>query len=335
MKISVIGATGLVGQKMLQVLSERNLKDAEIYAAASEKSVGKKITVAGNTYTILSVEEVLNKGMDIALFSAGASVSKQWAEKFAEKGCYVIDNSSAWRMDKNIKLIVPEINANILTKNDKIIANPNCSTIQMVVALYPLHKKYKIKRIVVSTYQAVSGSGNNALQQLGAERSDLPVWQVYPHQIHLNCFPHGGDFLADGYTTEEAKLLNETRKIFDDYSIKVSATVVRIPVEISHSESVNVEFEKDFDIEDVKNILASAPGVVVYDQPEKNIYPTPLHAADKDEVFVGRIRRDNSQAKTLNCWIVADNIRKGAATNAVQIAEEVLKLRIKKIEINM
>lgn len=330
MKIAVVGATGLVGRKMLQVLSERQFPNSGIYAVASQKSVGKQLTVAGNTYKVISIEDVLSKDINIAIFSAGATVSKKWAQKFADKGIYVVDNSSAWRMDKDKKLIVPEINANILTKDDKIIANPNCSTIQMVLPLYPLHKKYKIKRIVVSTYQAVSGSGSNALQQLDYERVGKDVDKVYPHQIDLNCFPHGGDFLDNGYTSEEEKLLNETRKIFNDYSVNVSATVVRIPVTTSHSEAVNIEFENEFDIDELKDILKSTEGVVVYDNPTENIYPTPQYAADKDEVFIGRIRRDYSQPHTLNCWIVGDNIRKGAATNAVQIAEYIVKQLISK-----
>ncbi len=321
MKIAVVGATGLVGQTMLKVLSERKFPITELYVVASSKSVGKEIKFQDKTLKVISLEEAVLKDIDIALFSAGGSISKEWASKFADKGTFVVDNSSAWRMDKNKKLIVPNINDDKLTKNDKIIANPNCSTIQMVVPLYPLHKKYKIKRIVVSTYQSVSGSGAKAMQQLDNERNEKPVCAVYPHRIDLNCFPHGGEFLDNGYTTEEEKLLNETRKIFDDYSINVSATVVRIPVLYSHSESVNIEFENDYDINELIDILKNTEGVVVYDKPEENKYPTPQNVAGKDDVYIGRIRRDFSQANSLNCWIVGDNIRKGAATNAVQIAE--------------
>lgn len=323
MKLAVVGASGLVGKKMLQLLIERKFPFKELHAVASKKSVGKKIELANKTFIIKSLEDLSNIDVDIVLFSAGGSVSKQWAEKFASKGSFVIDNSSAWRMNDKVNLIVPEINADILKKEDKIIANPNCSTIQMVLPLYPLHKKYGIKRIVVSTYQSVSGSGMKAMEQLNNEELNKKGLSVYPHQIHQNCFPHGGDFLDNGYTTEEEKLLNETRKIFNDYSIKVSATVVRIPVLFSHSESVNIEFEKDYDINKLTEILQNTKGVIVYDQPKENKYPTPIYAEGKDEVFVGRIRRDYSQANSLNCWIVGDNIRKGAATNAVQIAEYV------------
>ncbi len=321
MNIAVVGATGLVGKKMLQLLIERQFPVEKLYAVASEKSVGKEITVLDNVFKIIGLEDLLSKDVDIALFSAGGGVSKEWAPKIAANGTFVVDNSSAWRMDKDIKLIVPEINANILKKTDKIIANPNCSTIQMVLPLYPLHQKYGIKRIVVSTYQSVSGSGVKALQQLDNERKNKPVCAVYPHKIDKNCFPHGGDFMSNGYTTEEEKLLNETRKIFDDYTINISATVVRIPVLYAHSEAVNIEFERDYDIDELKQILRQTKGVVVYDEPSNNQYPTPLYVEGKDEVFVGRIRRDFSQNNSLNCWIVGDNIRKGAATNAVQIAE--------------
>ncbi len=321
MNIAVIGATGLVGQKMLQILMERQFPIDKLYAVASQKSVGKEISVKDKTLIVIGLDEALREDIDIALFSAGAKVSKEWAPKFADKGTFVIDNSSAWRMDKNIKLIVPEINANVLSKDDKIIANPNCSTIQMVLPLYPLHKQYKIKRIVISTYQSVSGSGVKAIRQLTDERVGNKTCAVYPHEIDLNCFPHGGDFLDNGYTTEEEKLLNETRKIFDDYSVNVSATVVRVPVLFSHSEAVNIEFENDYDINELTDILAKTQGVIVYDNTEENKYPTAKYVAGKDEVFVGRIRRDYSQANSVNLWIVADNIRKGAATNAVQIAE--------------
>ncbi len=325
MKIAVVGATGLVGQTMLQVLTERQFPITKLYAVASQKSVGKEISVNDNTLKVIDLDEAVNKDIDIALFSAGGSVSKEWAPKFAAKGTFVVDNSSAWRMDESKKLIVPEINANTLRKDDKIIANPNCSTIQMVLPLYTLHRKYKIKRIVVSTYQSVSGSGIKAMQQMNDERLNKKTCAVYPHEIDLNCFPHGGDFLDNGYTTEEEKLLNETRKIFDDYSVNVSATVVRVPVLFSHSEAVNIEFENDYDINELKTILANTKGVIVYDEPSENKYPTAKYVAGKDEIFVGRIRRDYSQANSLNLWIVGDNIRKGAATNAVQIAEYIYR----------
>ncbi len=321
MKIAVVGATGLVGKVMLNSLLERNFPYTEIYAVASEKSVGKKIDFNNSRIEVIGMKQAISLKPDIALFSAGGSTSKQWAPEFAKVGTTVIDNSSAWRMEENIKLVVPEVNAQVLTKEDKIIANPNCSTIQMVVALAPLHSKYKIKRIVVSTYQSVTGSGVNAVQQLKNERAGIEGEMAYPHPIDLNCLPHGGNFEDNGYTTEETKLHNETRKILGDNSINVTATVVRIPVYGGHSEAVNIEFENDFDLGEVKKLLSETPGITIQDDPVNNIYPMPKDAEGKDEVFVGRIRRDLSQAKSLDMWVVSDNLRKGAATNAIQIAE--------------
>ena len=322
MKVAVVGATGLVGGIMLKVLAERNFPLTELLPVASEKSVGTEITFKGQKIKVISAEQCLAQKPAIAIFSAGGTTSKLLAEKFADVGCTVIDNSSAWRMDADKKLIVPEVNGNTLTKNDKIIANPNCSTIQMVVALAPLHKKYKIKRIVVSTYQAVTGTGVAGVKQLNDERAGkMNETKAYKHPIDLNCLPHGGDFEANGYTTEETKLLNETRKIMGDDSINVTATVVRVPVFGGHSESVNVEFENDFDLDELKQLLQNADGIKVLDDNKNFSYPMPLFAEGKDEVFVGRIRRDFSQPKSMNLWIVADNLRKGAATNAVQIAE--------------
>lgn len=325
MKVAVIGATGLVGQKMLQVLSEQKLPVDEIIVAASEKSVGKKIKYEDKELTIISVDQAVGENPDIAIFSAGAEVSLQYAKKFAEKGTYVIDNSSAWRKDKNIPLVVPEINASDINIDNHIIANPNCTTICMLMALAPLHKKYNAKRLVISTYQSVSGSGQKGLDQLACEQrgkvSDNPA---YPCQIHENVIPHGGNFLDNGYTAEEEKLVFETNKILHS-DIAVTATVVRVPVYGGHSESINVEFEHDFDLDEVRDILSKSEGVVVYDNPSENIYPTPVMAYDKDEVFVGRLRRDFSRDKSLNMWLVSDNIRKGAATNAVQIAKYVIE----------
>lgn len=321
MKLAVVGATGLVGTVMLQVLAERNFPFTELLLVASAKSVGKKMAFQGKEYTIVSMEDAVQAQPDIAIFSAGGSTSLEWAPKFAAVGTVVIDNSSAWRMDVTKKLVVPEINATQITAEDKIIANPNCSTIQMVMALHPLHQKYTIKRVVVSTYQSVTGTGVKAVEQLENERKGIEGVKAYPHPIDLNCFPHGGSFEADGYTTEETKLLNETRKILGDDNIQVTATVVRIPTYGGHSEAVNVEFEKEFEIADVIQLLNEMPGVKIIDNPAQNEYPMPLTAKGKDEVFVGRIRRDFSQPKSLNLWIVSDNLRKGAATNAVQIAE--------------
>ena len=321
MKVAVVGATGLVGTKMLQILAERNFPVTELIPVASAKSVGKEVAFKGVKYKVVSLEDAIAAKPDFALFSAGGSTSTEWAPKFAEAGITVIDNSSAWRMDPTKKLVVPEINADALTKEDKIIANPNCSTIQMVVALDPLHKKYGIKRIVVSTYQSVTGTGVKAVDQLLNERKGIEGEMAYKYTIDLNVIPQIDVFLDNGYTKEEMKMVNETRKIMRDDSIRVTSTTVRIPVMGGHSESVNVEFEKDFDLEEVKQILIASPGVTVQDNPEKQIYPMPLWAHEKDDVFVGRLRRDESQPNTLNMWIVSDNLRKGAATNAVQIAE--------------
>lgn len=327
MKIAVVGATGMVGQVMLKVLEERNLPITELIPVASEKSVGKKITFKSKQYDIVSMETAISMKPEIAIFSAGGSTSLEYAPKFAEVGCTVIDNSSAWRMEPTKKLVVPEINAHVLTKEDKIIANPNCSTIQMVMVLNPLHLKYKVKRVIVSTYQSVSGTGKAAVDQLNAEIANavnpgsVEVNAVYPYQIFKNALPQCDVFDADDYTKEELKLIKEPKKIMGDDSIKITATAVRIPVQGGHSESVNIEFENDFDLEEVKNILANTPGVVLQDDVENKVYPMCFYSEGKDEVFVGRIRRDLSQPNTLNCWIVADNLRKGAATNAVQIAE--------------
>jgi aspartate-semialdehyde dehydrogenase len=321
MKVAVVGATGLVGTKMLQVLAERNFPVTELIPVASEKSVGKEITYKGKQYKIVSVEDAIKQNPDVAIFSAGGSTSLAQAPLFAAAGTTVIDNSSAWRMDPAKKLVVPEVNADVLTADDKIIANPNCSTIQMVVVLKPLHDKYKIKRVVVSTYQSVTGTGVKAVEQLFNERKGIDGPKVYPYQIDLNVLPHIDVFTENGYTKEEMKMVNETVKIMGDDSIKVTATTVRIPVMGGHSESVNIEFLHDFDLGEVRELLANSPGIVVVDDVANLKYPTPLDAHDKDDVFVGRLRRDESQEKTLNCWIVSDNLRKGAATNAVQIAE--------------
>jgi aspartate-semialdehyde dehydrogenase len=321
MKVAVVGATGLVGGEMLKVLEERNFPVTELIPVASEKSVGKKISWKGKDYTVHSMQQAIDARPAIAIFSAGGSTSLQWAPKFAEVGTTVIDNSSAWRMNPANKLVVPEVNAHVLTAEDKVIANPNCSTIQMVVALEPLHKKYKVKRIVVSTYQSVTGTGKNAVDQMMNERAGKEGQKVYPHQIDLNVLPHIDVFLDNGYTKEEMKMVNETKKIMGDDSIRVTATTVRIPVIGGHSEAVNVEFEEEFDLEEVRSLLEKAPGVIVHDDVKAFKYPMPLMAHGKDEVFVGRLRRDETQPKTLNMWIVADNLRKGAATNAVQIAE--------------
>jgi aspartate-semialdehyde dehydrogenase len=335
MKVAVVGATGLVGSKMLQVLEERGFPVTKLFPVASERSVGKTIKFKGKRYKIISMDAAVGKRPDVAIFSAGGSVSKEWAPRFAEKGTVVIDNSSAWRMDPEKKLVVPEVNASVLTKKDKIIANPNCSTIQMVVALKPLHDKYKIRRIVVSTYQSVTGTGVKAVNQLMSERKGKIGERAYPYQIDLNLLPHIDVFTENGYTKEEMKMVNETKKIMGDDSIRITATTVRVPVIGGHSESVNVEFEHDFDLAEVRRILEKAPGVIVQDNVKELQYPMPLFAHDKDEVFVGRLRRDESQPNTLNMWVVSDNLRKGAATNAVQIAEYllaqgILKLKMKK-----
>ena len=322
MKVAVVGATGLVGSEILKVLAERNFPVTELIPVASERSVGKQVEFKGRQYTVVGFDDAIKMKPNVAIFSAGGGTSLELAPKFAAAGITVVDNSSAWRMDETKKLIVPEINAHTLTPEDKIIANPNCSTIQMVVVMNPLHKKYKIKRVVVSTYQSVTGTGKAAVDQLFAERegrTDVPA--VYPHKIDLNVLPHIDVFLDNGYTKEEMKMVNETKKIMMDDSIQVTATTVRIPTIGGHSESVNIEFENDFDVEEMKHILAEEEGIILQDDPKNAIYPMPITAHGKDEVFVGRIRRDFTQPNTVNMWIVADNLRKGAATNAVQIVE--------------
>lgn len=325
MKVAIIGATGLVGQKMIQVLQEQKLRFDEIIVAASEKSVGRKISYQDKVLTLISVEQAIEEKPDIAIFSAGAEASLKYAPKFAANGTYVIDNSSAWRRNADIPLVVPEINASDITVDNHIIANPNCTTICMLMAIAPLHRKFNAKRLVISTYQSVSGSGQRGLNQLACEqRGEVSDNPAYPHQIHENVIPHGGSFMENGYTAEEEKLVFETNKILHS-DIAVTATVVRVPVYGGHSESINVEFEKQFDIEEVKEILSKTPGVVVCDDPAENLYPTPVMAYDKDEVFVGRIRRDYSIEKGVNLWVVSDNIRKGAATNAVQIAKYIIE----------
>lgn len=329
MKLAVVGATGLVGNMMLKVLEERNFPIDELLVVASEKSIGKKIQYKGKEYKIIGLEEAVKQKPNIALFSAGGATSLLWAPKFAAEGTTVIDNSSAWRMDEKIPLIVPEVNANVLQKTDKIIANPNCSTIQMVVALQPLHEKYNIKRIIVSTYQSVTGTGVKAVQQLMNERLGIEGEMAYKYNIDMNAIPHIDVFLENGYTKEEMKMIHETKKIMHCNTMKITATAVRIPVMGGHSESVNVEFEKEYNLNEVKNILQVSPGITLIDDIEKHEYPMPLiHAKDKDDVFVGRLRRDESNENTLNMWIVSDNLRKGAATNAIQIAEYILKNKL-------
>ncbi len=321
MKVAVVGATGMVGRMMLKVLEERNFPIDRLFAAASERSEGREVIFRGKPARIISVMEAVEAVPDVALFSAGAAVSREWAPVFAENGTIVIDNSSAWRMEKDIPLVVPEINAQVITPATKIIANPNCSTIQMVMAVAPLHREYTVRRLVISTYQSVTGTGVKAVTQLDNERRGLSGEMAYPYPIDLNCLPQCDMFLDNGYTKEEMKLVNETCKILGDESIRVTATAVRVPVKGGHSESVNIEFEREFDLDRVRAILSASPGVILYDNPAEKVYPMPLTAHDRDEVFVGRIRRDFSHEKTLNMWVVADNIRKGAATNAVQIAE--------------
>lgn len=316
-----MGATGMVGQIMLKVLAERSFPISALYCVASENSVGKEVAFGGTQHKVIGLEQAVSLKPDIALFSAGGTISKLWAPKFTAVGTTVIDNSSAWRMDGAIKLIVPEINGELLSSADKIIANPNCSTIQMVLALLPIHRNYGIERLVVSTYQSVSGTGIKAIRQLEGERMNQKIEMAYPYPIDMNCLPHGGDFQEDGYTTEEQKLVDETRKILGDNSIKVTATVVRVPVRGGHSESVNVETKKPFEISEVRKLISQTPGVILQDLPDTNTYPMPLYAEGKDAVFVGRIRRDSTLPNALNMWIVSDNLRKGAATNAVQIAE--------------
>ena len=325
MKIAVIGATGLVGTKMLQVLEERQFPITELIPVASEKSVGKEISFGGNKFTVQSIESAVKAKPDIAIFSAGGSTSKQWAPKFAEVGTYVIDNSSAWRMEPNVPLVVPEVNSEHLDKNSFIIANPNCSTIQMVMALKPLHDLYELNRVVVSTYQSVTGTGQAAVKQMFDEREGKETTPVYPHKIDQNVLPHIDVFLENGYTKEEEKMMKETKKIMNLPELKITATTVRIPTMGGHSESVNISFHKEPQLDEVRNALNAFPGVVVQDIPQENIYPMPLLAHDKDEVFVGRIRKDESVENGLNIWVVADNLRKGAATNAVQIAEKLVE----------
>ena len=328
MKIAVVGATGMVGNVMLKTLEERNFPVSELILVASEKSVGKKISFKGNDYKIVGLQQAVEMHPDIALFSAGGNTSLEWAPKFAEVGTTVVDNSSAWRMDESKKLVVPEINANLLTENDKIIANPNCSTIQMVMALAPLHQKYKIKRLVISTYQSITGTGVKAVQQLENEYKGEKGEMAYHYPIHRNAIPHCDVFEDNGYTKEEMKLVRETQKILNDRSIAVTATAVRIPVVGGHSENVNIEFKNDFEVADIRKLLNDTPGVKVQDNTDTNTYPMPIYAEGKDDVFVGRIRRDLSQAKTLNMWIVSDNLRKGAATNTIQIAEYLVENKL-------
>ncbi len=324
MKVAVVGATGLVGTVMMEVLEERNFPVSEFLPVASERSVGKEVTFKGKKYTIIGLEDAVAAQPDVAIFSAGASVSKEWAPRFAAAGTTVVDNSSAWRMDPSIKLIVPEVNAHVLTPEDKIIANPNCSTIQMVVALAPLHKAFKIKRLVISTYQSITGTGVKAVNQYNLERNGQKPAQeemAYFYQIFENCIPHCDIFLENDYTKEEMKLVNETKKIMADDSLRITSTTVRVPVHGGHSEAVNIEFEKPFEVAQVKKLLAESPGIILQDDPANKQYPMPLLAKNRDEVFVGRIRRDESIENGLNIWVVADNLRKGAATNAIQIAE--------------
>ena len=330
MKVAVVGVTGVVGTVMLDLLDKRKFPITQIIPVASEKSVGKKIEFKGKDYSIVSLTDALTVKPDIALFSAGGTTSKEWAPKFADIGTRVVDNSSAWRMDSTKKLIVSEVNSDTLTKNDYIIANPNCSTMQMLVVLAPLHKKFKIKRLVISTYQSVSGTGKNAIDQLYSERNGSNSEKIYPYSIDQNLLPHCDVFEEDGYTKEENKLINETKKILNDNNIQITSTAVRVPIEICHGESVNIEFEKEYKLEEVNSILKSSTGLIVEDEPKDNLYPMPINAANKDEVFVGRIRRDFSVKSGLNLWIVADNLRKGAATNTIQIAEKLIEMGIAK-----
>lgn len=324
MRVAVVGATGMVGKVMLKVLAERSFPITELIPVASEKSAGKQITFGGSDYTIVTLEDAVKAKPDLALFSAGGETSLEWAPKFEAVGCTVVDNSSAWRMDETKKLIIPEVNGDLLTENDKIIANPNCSTIQLLMVLAPLHKKYGIKRVIVSTYQSITGTGVQALAQMENERAGVNAEMVYPYPIDKNCLPHCDDFTDNGYTKEEMKLTKETKKILDP-KINVSATAVRVPVMGGHSEAVNIEFENDFDVAEIRKMLHDQSGIQVKDSIETNTYPMPIYAMDKDDVFVGRIRRDESCDNALNLWIVADNLRKGAATNTVQIAELLVK----------
>ena len=330
MKVAVVGVTGVVGTVMLSLLDKRKFPITQIIPVASEKSVGNPIRFQGKDYTIVSLNDAVAMKPDIALFSAGGSISKEWAPKFADVGTRVVDNSSAWRMDSTKKLIVSEVNSETLTDDDYIIANPNCSTMQMLVVLAPLHKRFNIKRLVISTYQSVSGTGKNAIDQLYSERNGSDSEKVYPYSIDQNLLPHCDVFEEGGYTKEENKLINETKKILNDNSIQITSTAVRVPIEICHGESVNIEFEDDFKLEEVFSVLKNSPGLIVQDEPEKNLYPMPINASNKDEVFVGRIRRDFSIKSGLNLWIIADNLRKGAATNTIQIAEKLIEMGIVK-----
>lgn len=332
MKVAVVGATGMVGGVMLKVLEERGFPISELIPVASERSAGKELTFAGKKYRIVTADKAIEMKPDLALFSAGGAASLEWAPKFAEAGTYVVDNSSAWRMSNDHKLIIPEINAYELEKEDRIIANPNCSTIQLLMVLAPLHRKYKVKRAVISTYQSITGTGVNAVRQMENERQEKQGEKAYPYNIDKNCLPHCDEFGDNGYTKEEMKLVNETVKILGDESVKVTATAVRVPVVGGHSESVNIEFENDFELGLIRKLLHNTPGVVVQDNPLTNTYPMPKYCADKDDVFVGRIRRDETREKTLNLWIVADNLRKGAATNTVQIAEYLVQKGILKTD---
>lgn len=333
LKIAIVGVTGLVGNVLLKVMEERNFDNIEFFPVASKKSVGKEITFFNKTYKVIDVDTAIEKAPDIAIFSAGSATSLEYAPRFAENGTFVIDNSSAWRMYNNVPLVVPEINSNTINENTKIIANPNCSTIQMVMVLAPLHLKYKIRRLVISTYQSVTGTGVKAVKQLENETLGVKSEMAYPYQIYKNILPHGGSFLSNLYTTEEQKLIDETRKILSDDKIRITSTVVRVPVTGGHSMSVNIEFESDFNLEEIKKLLSETNGVVLQDNVKELIYPMPLNAEGKDEVFVGRIRRDESNENSLNLWIVADNLRKGAATNAVQIAQYLLEKDLIKIKI--
>jgi len=321
MRVAVVGATGMVGTVMLKVLAERNFPVTEIIPVASEKSVGKQLEFKGKNYTVVSLKTAVELKADVAIFSAGGETSLDWAPKFAEAGTTVIDNSSAWRMNPSNKLVVPEINASVLSEKDKVIANPNCSTIQMVMVMNPLHKKFNIKRVVVSTYQSITGTGVKAVEQLQNEKNGITGEMAYPYPIDQNCLPHCDVFEANGYTKEEMKLVNEPKKIMADVNLNITATAVRVPVVGGHSESLNIEFEKDFDLAEVRKILHETDGITLQDNIDTNTYPMPIYAEGKDDVFVGRIRKDESQANTLNMWVVTDNLRKGAATNAVQIAE--------------
>ena len=333
MKVAVVGATGMVGNVMLQVLAERNFPITELILVASKRSVGKSLEYKGEKYTVIGLQNAVDLRPDVALFSAGGSISEEWAPKVAEVGTTVVDNSSAWRMDPTKKLVVPEINGDVLTKEDKIIANPNCSTIQLVMALAPLHKKYKMNRVVISTYQSVSGTGVKAVQQLENETNGVKGEMAYHYPINRNAIPHCDIFLENGYTKEEMKLVKEPKKILNDDSFSITATAVRIPTVGGHSEAVNVQFKNDFELRDVRKLLSETSGVIVQDNPDTNTYPMPVYAHNKDEVFVGRIRRDESQPNTLNMWVVSDNLRKGAATNTIQIAEYLIKNKLVGVEI--